>query len=105
MNITYTIRDTARPGDELLINLTVDEDDDPDGFDPEISGRKVTELLDWWSDPKGRGYYELEDGGYIVVVDASTGEPHIEMWSIEDHDDSWPLSRFPFPSLSYEVTA
>jgi hypothetical protein len=103
MKMQYTIRDTARPDDQLLIDLTVDEDDDPDGFEPRISGRRITELLDWWSDPKGRGYLELEDGGYIVVVDAASGEPTIEPWS-EIENGQWELESFPFPTLSFEVT-
>lgn len=104
MNITYTIRDTARPDDELIIDLNVDGDDDPDGLEPWADEQTITELCDWWSDPKGRGYLQLEDGYGIILVDASSGEPTIETWSDID-DERYELEYFPFPSLSYEVTA
>jgi hypothetical protein len=103
MKITYTIRDTARPDDELIIDLAVDEEDDPDGLAPWADVDNVDELLNWWSDPKGRGYITLEDGYGQVLVDASSGEPNIMVWPDID-DERFELEYFPFPSLSFEVT-
>jgi hypothetical protein len=103
MKIQYTLRDDTRPDEELFLDLEVDEEDDPDGLDPWADGSNVTELLDWWSDPRGRGYLDLEDGYGFVLVDASSGEPTIYTWSDVD-DEKYVLELFPFPTLSYEVT-
>lgn len=96
----YRFTDTRRPGEHLDLTLKRSEWYDLDS--PEIDEDNVTELLDWWSDPKGRGYHELENGGYIVLVEASSGEPDIGIWSPGLQDiDSWELGDFPFGSLSY----
>ena len=94
----HRFTDTTRPGIYLDVDLEREDEDD----DFEVDEEQAVQILDWWSDPVGRGYTLAEDGGRIAVVQVSDGgEPPIEWWSQETNDYSWPLESFPFRTLEY----
>jgi hypothetical protein len=100
--VRYRITDSRMADDELILELDVDQFDDPD--EPEVDEDEARELLDWWTSHPGRAYEVLEDGGYIIVVqiEGFAHGPMIGTWSQETSDTTWPLSGFPYTSLSYE---
>lgn len=96
----YRFTTPQRPGDELIVDL--DPDHWWDENEPQVDEDELVQILDWWSDPVGRGYLIAEDGGRIAVVQVSDGgEPTIEWWSQSLSDDMWELESFPFHTLEY----
>jgi len=97
----YRITDSQMAGEELILDLDQDEAEDPN--EPEVNEEHAQEVIDWWIDFPGRNGEIIPDSGYIVMVssEADAG-PMIGNWYTEMHDLQWPLSNFPFTSLSYE---
>lgn len=97
MKKTFELSDFAC-AEPLIIRLPVDEDT----LEPYVGHKQIDEVCNWWTDPKGRGFLQLEDGYGVVIVDASSGEPRIEIWSDTD-DERYELVYFPYSTLTYEM--
>lgn len=108
----YLLTDDRRPLEELIIDIELELDDDgqpEDPSEPEVDEELAEKILDWWDEetlPLPRNYTILEDGGIIVLVETHmTGTPVIGIWYQANSDTTWPLSGFPFSSLSFEAIA
>lgn len=100
----YRITDSRLAGEELILDLDEDEAEDPD--DPQVNETHAQEIIDWWSEYPGRNAEIHDDGGHIILVDTDDDHdrtPTIGTWCQEDSDELWPLTAFPFTSLSYEA--
>jgi hypothetical protein len=88
------------PDDTLELDVELDEY----GDEPVVDEAQADQILDWWANTPLRVWepHETDDTHLILVhVDAEAG-PMIGTWCHEDDDETWPLSGFPFTSLSYE---
>lgn len=103
------ITDDELPGEELILDVA-NEDDDP--FDEvQLTKDEAFEVIGFWESSTqvgGRGSYDPEDHGIIVLAQVERTGDEIEQsaWYEEDRDGYFPLSAFPFTTLhSEEVTS
>lgn len=99
------ITDDFLPNEELILDVA-NEDDDP--FDElQLTRAEAFDVIGFWESTAmggGRGSYDPEDHGIIVLAQVESLGDDIEMaaWYEEDRDGYFPLSGFPFVTLHAE---